>query len=59
MMNHSYDNANGVCLMPIVINGETHYRTSEACQTVGIIRSALLRWPRALFDLREICEADQ
>ena len=59
MMNHSYDNANAVCLIPIVINGETYYQKSEACQTVGMTMSALLRWPLALFDLSEICEAEQ
>jgi predicted site-specific integrase-resolvase len=30
--------------MPIKINGETYYRTSEAAQMAGISRSTLLRW---------------
>ena len=30
--------------MPITINNETYYRTSEVCQIVGISRSTLLRW---------------
>ncbi len=30
--------------MPITINNETYYRTSEVCQIVGINRSTLLRW---------------
>jgi len=30
--------------MPIEINGQTYYRTSEACQKTGISRATLLRW---------------
>ena len=30
--------------MPIMIKGETYYRTSEACQITGISKSTLLRW---------------
>ena len=30
--------------MPVVVNGQTYYRTSEACQMVGISRTTLLRW---------------
>ena len=30
--------------MPVKINGETYYRTSEACQAAGISRSTLVRW---------------
>ena len=30
--------------MPIKINGENYYRTSEAAQLAGISRSTLLRW---------------
>ncbi len=30
--------------MPITVNGQTYFRTSEACQIVGISRSTLLRW---------------
>ena len=32
--------------MPIIIKGETYYRTSEACRIVGIGRSTYLRWLR-------------
>jgi len=30
--------------MPIRINGDTFYRTSEAAKMAGISRSTLLRW---------------
>ena len=30
--------------MPAILDGETYYRTSEACQMAGISRSTLLRW---------------
>ena len=30
--------------MPVIVNGQTYYRTSEACQIVGISRTTLLRW---------------
>jgi len=30
--------------MPVVIKGNTYYRTSEACRLAGIARSTLLRW---------------
>ncbi len=30
--------------MPIRINGDTYYRTSEAAKMAGISRSTLLRW---------------
>jgi excisionase family DNA binding protein len=30
--------------MPIAINGQTYYRTSEACVKAGISRSTLFRW---------------
>ena len=30
--------------MPIKINGDTYYRTSEAAKMAGISRSTLLRW---------------
>ena len=32
--------------MPVAINGQKYYRTSEACQMVGISRTTLLRWLR-------------
>lgn len=30
--------------MPIEINGQTYYRTSEACIKTGISRATLFRW---------------
>jgi len=30
--------------MPIEINGQIYYRTSEACKKTGISRATLLRW---------------
>jgi len=30
--------------MPIIIDGQTYYRTREACGMTGIGRSTLLRW---------------
>jgi len=30
--------------MPVVVKGQTYYRTSEACKLAGIARSTLLRW---------------
>ena len=30
--------------MPVTLNGQTYYRTTEACQMVGISRTTLLRW---------------
>ena len=30
--------------MPIEINGQIYYRTSEACRKTGISRATLLRW---------------
>jgi len=30
--------------MPIEINGQRYYRTSEACQKTGISRATLFRW---------------
>ena len=32
--------------MPVKIQGETYYRTSEACRIAGIGRSTFLRWLR-------------
>ena len=37
-------NSKEAYIMPIIINGETYYRTSEACRIAGIGRSTLLRW---------------
>lgn len=33
--------------MAIKINGQTYYRTSEACQISGISRATLFRWLKA------------
>ncbi len=32
--------------MPIEINGQRYYRTSEVCTEVGISRATLFRWIR-------------
>jgi len=32
--------------MPLTINGQTYYRTAEACRIIGISRSTFLRWAR-------------
>ena len=32
--------------MPLTLNGEEFYRTSEACATVRISRTTFLRWVR-------------
>ncbi len=33
--------------MPVKIEGQTYYRTSEACQAAGISRATLFRWLKA------------
>ena len=30
--------------MPVIINGQTYYRTAEVCQMVGTSRNTLFRW---------------
>jgi excisionase family DNA binding protein len=30
--------------MPILIEGQTYYRTRDVCEMVGVSRSTLLRW---------------
>lgn len=30
--------------MPVEINGQNYYRTSEACRKTGISRATLFRW---------------
>jgi len=30
--------------MPVVINDQTYYRTTEICRIVGISRNTLFRW---------------
>lgn len=32
--------------MPVRINGETYYRTAEACRIAGTSRNTFLRWVR-------------
>ena len=32
--------------MPIKLNGQTYYRTAEACQMAGISKNTFLRWVR-------------
>ena len=33
--------------MPIEIDGQTYYRTSESCKKTGISRATLFRWLKA------------
>ena len=33
--------------MPVQIDGQTYYRTTEACVKVGISRATLFRWLKA------------
>jgi len=30
--------------MPVTVNGQTYYRTSEVCQIVSISKNTLFRW---------------
>ena len=30
--------------MPVIIDGQTYYRTLEVCRSVGISRNTLFRW---------------
>jgi DNA-binding transcriptional MerR regulator len=30
--------------MPVIVNGQTYYRTAEVCRMVGISRNTLFRW---------------
>jgi predicted site-specific integrase-resolvase len=30
--------------MPVIINGQTYYRTAEVCRMAGISRTTLFRW---------------
>jgi len=30
--------------MPVVIDGETYYRTAEVCRMIGISRNTLFKW---------------
>ena len=32
--------------MPLKINGQTYYRTAEACRMTGITKNTFLRWVR-------------
>jgi len=32
--------------MPVTINGQTYYRTAEACQMAGISKNTFFRWVR-------------
>ncbi|MFC1925336.1 MerR family transcriptional regulator [Chloroflexota bacterium] len=32
--------------MPVIIDGQIYYRTSELCRNIGISRSTLFRWLR-------------
>ena len=30
--------------MPVAVNGQSYYRTTEVCRAVGISRTTLFRW---------------
>ena len=30
--------------MPIIVDGKSYYRTTEACRTIGVSRNTLFRW---------------
>ncbi len=30
--------------MPVIVNGQTYYRTAEVCRMVGISKTTLFRW---------------
>jgi len=30
--------------MPVIVNGQTYYRTAEVCRTVGVSRTTFFRW---------------
>ena len=32
--------------MPLIIDGNTFYRTAEVCKTAGVSKNTLLRWIR-------------
>ena len=32
--------------MPVTVNGQTYYRTAEACEMAGTSRNSFLRWIR-------------
>ena len=32
--------------MPLIVSGETYYRTAEACLVAGISKNTFLRWVR-------------
>lgn len=44
--------------MPVQINGQTYYRTSEACRMAGISKNTYLRWTRE-GQLRDIEQRDR
>ena len=31
-------------IMPVIINGQTYYRTAEVCRMAGISRNTVFRW---------------
>jgi len=30
--------------MPVIVNGQTYYRTAEVCRMVGVSKNTLFRW---------------
>jgi excisionase family DNA binding protein len=44
--------------MPIVVEGQRYYRTSEACKRAGISRATFLRWLKEGI-LEDVSHADR
>jgi excisionase family DNA binding protein len=44
--------------MPLFVNGERYYRTSEACKRAGISKSTFLRWLKEGI-LKDVSHADR
>ena len=44
--------------MPIIVDGQTYYRTSEACKRAGIGRATFLRWLKEGI-IKDVSRADR
>jgi len=44
--------------MPIIVEGQTYYRTSEACKRAGISKATFLRWLKQGI-LEDVTHADR
>ncbi len=44
--------------MPVIIDGQSYYRTSEACKRAGISKSTFLRWLKEGI-LKDVSHADR